>query len=317
MDMTLLIMAAGIGSRFGGSVKQLEAVGDHGEIIMDYSIHDALESGFNKIVFVIRKDIEEDFFHAIGSRIEAVCRNLDVEVKYVCQSMEDVPAGVEVPEGRAKPWGTGQAVLAAKELLHEPFAVINADDYYGKTAFRAVHNFLQNYDPARPMEFCMAGFVLKNTLSGHGSVTRGICQVDGNGYLTDVAETQGIVKTAAGTAVNGTEIDPECCVSMNMWGLTPEFLPVLERGFQEFFQQNDLLDAEFLLPVYIGQLLREKRAAVKVLKTDDKWLGVTYREDRETVAEGIRQLTRDGTYGENLFSDLSRAWPDVKGMVPL
>lgn len=303
-DMTLLIMAAGIGSRFGGGIKQLETVGTHGEIIMDYSIHDALEAGFNKIAFIIRKDIEEDFRQVIGNRIEAVCQGLGVEVQYAYQSLDALPEGYTVPGGRKKPWGTGQAVLAAKELLQEPFAVINADDYYGKEAFRKVHDFLLGYDPERPMDFCMAGFILKNTLSDHGSVTRGICQVDGNDFLTDVVETKGIVKTETGAAAGGEELDALCHVSMNMWGLTPEFLPVLEQGFTEFLENNDAVNGEYLLPTCIGQLLREERITVKMLETHDKWFGVTYQEDREGVAESIKRLTEEGVYGENLFADL-------------
>lgn len=304
--MTLLIMAAGIGSRFGGGIKQLEAVGPHGEIIMDYSIHDALEAGFNKLVFIIRRDIEKDFRQVIGNQVEAVCRRLGVEVQYAYQSLDALPVGVTVPEGRTKPWGTGQAVLAAKELLREPFAVINADDYYGKEAFRKVHDFLLEYDSERPVEFCMAGFILKNTLSDHGSVTRGICQVDENGFLTNVVETRDIVKTASGTAADGVELDPLCHVSMNLWGLTPEFLPLLEQGFREFFHNNDPVNGEYLLPTYIGQLLREERITVKMLETHDKWFGVTYREDRESVVESIRLLAEKGVYGENLFADLCR-----------
>lgn len=300
--MTLLIMAAGLSSRFGG-IKQLETVGPHGEIIMDYSIHDALEAGFNKIVFIVRRDIEADFRQTIGNRIEAVCGRLGVAVRYACQYIDAVPPGITRPEGRTKPWGTGQAVLAAKDLLHEPFAVINADDYYGKEAFRKIHQFLSGYSPERPMDFCMAGFILSNTLSDHGSVTRGICYVDGDGCLTNVVETKGIVKSASGAAVNGVEIDPRCHVSMNMWGLTPEFLPVLERGFAEFFQNSDPVSGEYLLPTYIGQLLREKRVTVKMLESRDKWFGITYREDRAGVVENLRRLTEAGVYGVDLFAD--------------
>lgn len=304
MDTTLLIMAAGIGSRFGGGIKQLETVGTHGEIIMDYSIHDALEAGFNKLVFIIRRDMEEIFRQIIGNRIEAVCEKLGVEIGYAYQCLDALPAGAVLPEGRTKPWGTGQAVLSAKELLQEPFAVINADDYYGKEAFRKVHDFLQRYDPERSMDFCMAGFILKNTLSSHGSVTRGICQVDENSFLTDVVETKGIVKTAAGAVADGVDFDPFCHVSMNMWGLTPEFLLLLDQGFTEFFQSDESVNGEYLLPTYIGQLLREERITVKMLETHDKWFGITYQEDRESVVESIKLLTQKGIYGEDLFADL-------------
>ena len=304
---TLLIMAAGIGSRFGGGIKQLEPVGRNGEIIMDYSIHDAIQAGFNKIVFIIRRDIEADFREVIGNRIEAMASKLGVEVGYAFQSREAVPAGVEMPQERTKPWGTGQAVLAAKDLIAEPFAVINADDYYGKEAFVKLHDFLVRCDPARPLDFCMAGFILKNTLSENGGVTRGICQVDEHGFLTDVVETSDIVKTPDGAAVHGEPVDPQSYVSMNMWGLTPQFLPLLEEGFVDFFahtQPANPLKAEYLLPIYIGQLLREKRVTVQVLETQDQWFGVTYKEDKEAVVASFDRLLEQGVYAADLFSDL-------------
>lgn len=307
VNTTLLIMAAGLGSRFGGGIKQLETVGTHNEIIMDYSIHDAIKAGFNKVIFIIRKDIEADFREVIGNRIEAVCERLAVEVGYVYQSLDALPAGITVPTARKKPWGTGQAVLAAKELLRDPFVVINADDYYGKVAFQRVHDFLLGYNPAHPMDCCMAGFILKNTLSDNGGVTRAICRVDGNGYLSDVVETHDIMKTASGVTASGKEIDAGSYVSMNMWGLTPEFLPVLEKGFSEFFEQADWLNGEYLLPTFIGQLLRENRITVTVLETEDQWFGITHREDRKIVAESFRKLTQSGVYGENLFADLDIA----------
>lgn len=305
MKTTLLIMAAGIGSRFGGGIKQLEPVGLHGEIIMDYSIHDAIEAGFNKIIFIIRRDIEADFREIIGERIEALCQRLGVEVGYAFQSLEDVPAGVTVPADRTKPWGTGQAVLAAKDQIQEPFAVINADDYYGKEAFVALHDFLLGYTPARPNDLCMAGFILKNTLSDHGGVTRGLCQAE-NGYLTDIVETKNIVKTASGAEAGGVAIDPDRKVSMNMWGLTPEFLDTLEWGFNHFFETigDDWADGEYLMPIFIGDLLREKKVSVKVLDSKDKWFGITYRADMPQVKENFQRLIREGVYGEELFQDL-------------
>ncbi len=304
MKTTLLIMAAGIGSRFGGGIKQLAPVGPNGEIIMDYSIHDAIKAGFNKVVFIIRKDIEADFREVIGERIEAICRAHDVEVGYAYQSLDKLPAGVEVPEGRTKPWGTGQAVLVAKELLTEPFAVINADDYYGKVAFCALHEFLVS--EATDTDFCMAGFLLKNTLSDNGGVTRGLCQANAEGYLTDVVETSDIVKTADGAATNGQAIDPDNPVSMNMWGLTPGYLSLLEEGFTQFLSgiQGNELKAEYLLPVHIGGLLREGRISVKVLPTPDKWFGVTYKEDKDLVIASFKKLIEDGEYAPDLFSDL-------------
>jgi UTP-glucose-1-phosphate uridylyltransferase len=306
MKTSLVIMAAGIGSRFGGGVKQLEPVGLHNELIIDYSIHDAIEAGFNKIIFIIRKDIEKDFREVIGERIEALCGRLGIEVCYAFQSLTDVPAGVTVPAGRTKPWGTGQAVLAAKALIHEPFAVINADDYYGKAAFRIVHDFLLGYDAQRPNDFCMAGFLLKNTLSDNGGVTRGLCKLDSTGYLTDVVETKNIIKTASGAQADGVAIDGNTYASMNMWGLTPEFLDTLEVGFGQFFQTlgEDELKGEYLLPIYIGQLLREHKVTVKALETDDKWFGVTYKEDKPLVVESFRALIAQGVYHESLFEDI-------------
>lgn len=303
MDTALVIMAAGIGSRFGGGIKQLEPVGPNGEIIMDYSIHDAIEAGFDQIVFIIRKDIEEDFRAVIGDRIERVCDQRGVRVSYAFQSMADIPAGNQVPEGRTKPWGTGQAVLTARELVSCPFAVINADDYYGKEAFVQLHGFL--CQEGQPNSYCMAGFILKNTLSENGGVTRGICQVDEKGFLTDVVETRDIVKTADGAQVDGVAVDPESYVSMNMWGLRPEFMELLEQGFEEFFQtaaKDAPLKAEYLLPIYIGQLLRQGRVTVRVLPTGDKWFGVTYREDKPAVAESFRKLIQAGVYQSPLFS---------------
>lgn len=300
LKTALVIMAAGIGSRFGGGIKQLEPVGPCGEIIMDYSVYDALDAGFDQIIFIIRRDIEADFRSVIGDRIEEVCRRRGVRVDYAFQSLENVPAAV--PEGRTKPWGTGQAVLAAKDLIDSPFAVINADDYYGRDSFARMHEFLCREDGDGA--FCMTGFTLKNTLSEHGGVTRGICQVDAEGNLTDVVETRNIVKTADGAAVDGRAVDVDAYVSMNMWGLRPEFLPVLEQGFREFFETAvpaEPLKAEYLLPIYIGELLRAGKVRVRVLHTGEKWFGVTYREDKPAVQESFRKLIESGVYPAPLF----------------
>ena len=300
MDTTLLIMAAGIGSRFGGGIKQLEPVDEQGHIIMDYSIHDAIEAGFNKVIFIIRKDIEEEFREVIGSRISAICAEHNVTVDYAFQDINDIPG--ELPAGRTKPWGTGQAVLSAKDLLTTPFIVINADDYYGKAGFKAVHTYLVEGGKS-----CMAGFVLKNTLSDNGGVTRGICKMDADHNLTEVVETKNIVKTADGAEADGVKLDTESLVSMNMWGLTPDFLQTLEKGFAEFFKEEvpaNPLKAEYLIPIYIGELLKKDQMSVKVLRTNDTWYGMTYHEDVAAVKESFRQMLAEGVYKEELFSDL-------------
>lgn len=300
MDTTLLIMAAGIGSRFGGGIKQLEPVDEQGHIIMDYSIHDAIEAGFNKVIFIIRKDIEEEFREVIGSRISAICAEHNVTVDYAFQDINDIPG--ELPEGRTKPWGTGQAVLAAKDLITTPFIVINADDYYGKEGFKAVHTYLVEGGKS-----CMAGFVLKNTLSDNGGVTRGICRMDADHNLTEVDETKNIVKTVDGAEADGVKLDVDSLVSMNMWGLTPDFLQTLEKGFAEFFKEEvpaNPLKAEYLIPIYIGELLKKDQMSVKVLRTNDTWYGMTYHEDVASVKESFRQMLAEGVYKEELFSDL-------------
>ena len=300
MQTTLLIMAAGIGSRFGGGIKQLEPVDEPGHIIMDYSIHDAIEAGFNKVVFIIRKDIENEFKDVIGNRIEAVCKVHSVTVEYVFQDINDIPG--ELPKGRTKPWGTGQAVLAAKDVLTTPFVVINADDYYGKEGFCEVHDYL-----VKGGQSCMAGFVLKNTLSDNGGVTRGICKMDEHNDLTEVVETSNIVKTVDGAEADGVKLDTESLVSMNMWGLRPEFLETLEEGFAEFFEKvvpGNPMKAEFLIPTFIGELLAEDKMSVKVLRTNDTWYGMTYKEDVAVVKASFRDMLERGVYKEELFCDI-------------
>lgn len=299
MKTTLLIMAAGIGSRFGTGIKQLEPVDDSNHIIMDYSIHDAIEAGFNHIVFIIRKDIEEEFKEVIGNRIAKICEKYDVTVDYAFQDINDIPG--TLPEGRTKPWGTGQTVLAAKNILDTPFIVINADDYYGKEGFKAVHEYLVNGGKS-----CMAGFVLKNTLSGNGGVTRGICKMDTENNLTEVVETVNIVKTENGAEADGVSIDIDSLVSMNMWGLTPDFLDVLEEGFKEFFEKEVVknpLKAEYLIPTFIGELLEQGKISVKVLRSNDTWYGMTYKEDVVSVKDSFREMLEKGIYKADLFSD--------------
>lgn len=300
METTLLIMAAGIGSRFGGGIKQLEPVDGGRHIIMDYSIHDAIEAGFNHVVFVIRKDIEAEFREVIGDRIAAVCAAKGVTVDYAFQDLHDIPG--QFPEGRIKPWGTGQAVLAAKQVLKTPFVVINADDYYGKEGLRALHEHLVSGGGD-----CMAGFVLRNTLSDNGGVTRGICKMDEKSCLTQVTETKNILKTAAGAQADGVELDLDSLVSMNMWGLTLDFLQVLEQGFAEFFEKEvpaNPLKAEYLIPTFIGELLSQNKISVKVLKTNDAWYGMTYKEDVPAVKESFARMLAEGIYQADLFSDL-------------
>lgn len=304
-DTALVIMAAGIGSRFGGGIKQLAPVGPNGEIIMDYSIHDALEAGFTKIVFIIRRDLEKDFKEIIGNRIEKIAR-----VEYAYQELDKLPEGFSVPEGRTKPWGTGHAVLMAKDLVHEPFLVINADDYYGKEAFRKIHDYMvQTMDERRePYELCMAGFVLANTLSENGTVTRGVCEVNADGTLKRVEEMFAIEQKAEGVYGEDeqgvpADIRADQLVSMNMWGFPPIFFDELEKQFPQFLRRIPAgnLKAEYLLPKIIDKMVQEKKAVVKVLDTKDKWFGVTYQEDKEAVVASIRQLIRDGVYPEKLF----------------
>lgn len=302
---SLVIMAAGIGSRFGGGIKQLEPIGPGGEIIMDYSIHDALEAGFDKVIFIIRKDLEKDFKEIIGNRIEKIA-----PVEYAFQELDDLPEGFQVPEGRKKPWGTGQAVLAARNLIHEPFLVINADDYYGKEGFKKIHEYMVNEmkEDGDEFDMCMAGFILANTLSENGGVTRGVCTVDESGFLSKVTETYNIYRDGDGMHASDNDGNPVSVeagqhVSMNMFGLPASFVNVLEEGFPEFLgnvKEGDL-KAEYLLPSIIDRCIREGRGRVRVLETKDKWFGVTYKEDKPAVVQSIRKLIDDGLYPEKLF----------------
>ena len=296
---TLVIMAAGIGSRFGCGIKQLETMGPNGEIIMDYSIYDAKEAGFEKVVFVIRKDLEEDFREVIGKRIEE-----KIEVEYVFQELDKIPeAYKDAFPDRKKPWGTGQAVLCCKEAVDGPFLVINADDYYGKEAFVQAYRYLMKEEKdSERLQIAMVGFVLGNTLSDHGSVTRGVCKVDEAHRLTSIRETKNIVRTEDGAAFRDGEkwvpLDLDSPVSMNMWALHPDIFPVLEQGFETFL--GDLSEGkeqtEYLLPTIIGDLLAENKAEVTVLHSADKWFGVTYKEDKELVVKEIQKLLDQGMY---------------------
>ena len=304
-EYALVILAAGIGSRFGG-VKQLKRVGPAGEIIMDYSVYDALEAGFNKVVFIIRKDIEADFREVIGNRIEAVCAARGVEVAYAFQELGDLPGGYVCPEGRTKPWGTGQAMLACKGLLNGPFVVLNADDHYGKDAFRLLLQYLKDLPAGSTGCYCMAGFRLGNTLSEYGGVTRGVCRVDEEGWLQQVTETRNLIRTETGAGYRDGEqivpVDPDVCVSMNMWGFTPDVLENMEHDFLDFLRERCTEEkSEFLLPVVVDHMLSEKKAVVRVLPTEDQWFGMTYQEDVPPVREAFHRMAAQGIYRPGLY----------------
>lgn len=298
----LVIMAAGMGSRFGG-IKQLEPVGPSGEIIMDYSIFDAIKAGYKKVVFIIRKDLEKDFKEVIGNRLAK-----HIEVEYVFQELDNLPEGFTLPEGRTKPWGTGQAIMSCIGKIDAPFTVINADDYYGKEGFRIINEFLSNPSESdKKYHFCMAGFLLGNTLSENGTVTRGVCSVNKGGVLETVTETHEI-RPAGDKAIatedgKDFELSLDCPVSMNMWGFTPDFLDELKSRFVSFLEnvKEGDLKAEYLLPQIVDDLIKEGKAEVTVLNTNDKWFGVTYKEDKQTVVDSFRKLVDEGEYPERLF----------------
>lgn len=303
MTATLVILAAGIGARYGAGIKQLEPVGPGGELIIDYSVHDAVQAGFDRIIFIIRRDIYDDFRDVIGDRLEKSLEPLGIRPEYVFQETGGLP------DGRRKPWGTGHALLACRGLLDGPFTVINADDYYGKHAFVQAREFMAAYDPARPSVYGLIGFALKNTLSDAGGVTRGICAVDGAGYLTKIHKTRGIVRTPEGAAVQ-TEgglvpFDAEQLVSMNMWMLTPAFADMLQEDFERFLAtlKDPMLD-EYILPEIIDGFIQTGQATVKVLPTRDEWFGVTYQEDKNAVMEAFERITAQEVYGAQLFDDL-------------
>lgn len=292
MQPTLLVMAAGMGSRYGG-LKQIDPVGPSGETLMDYSIYDAMRAGFGKLVFVIRKDIEQAFREKVGARFER-----RIAVKYVFQELEDLPAGFSVPDGRTKPWGTTQAVLAAENAIGEPFAVINADDFYGAESYRVLGGHLQSGSE----DYAMVGFVLRNTLSDFGSVARGVCRVSADGYLEKIEELTNIERDGDGaknTAPDGTvrKLSGEEPVSMNYWGFTPRIFPQLREVFHRFLERSGTdLKAESYVPTAVGELISRDEARVKVLRSRDPWFGVTYREDRPRVVESIRRLIESGAY---------------------
>lgn len=295
MTKTLLILAAGIGSRFGGGIKQLAKVGPDGEIIMDYSIHDAIKAGFNKIVIIIRKDIENDFMEVIGNRISEICSANNVKLVFTYQNMDNVPE--KLREGRTKPWGTAHAILCCDGVIDEPFAVINADDYYGKDAFVKASAQLETG------RYGLIGYILSNTLSENGGVSRGVCTVE-NGKLIAIKETQNIVKTEAGAESEGVFISPDSIVSMNLWCLADEFMGVLRDEFPNFLAnlKNPLKD-EYMLPTMVDSRIKAGKT-VDVIPTDAKWFGVTYKEDAPAVMEGFRKLHEAGEYANELYSDI-------------
>ena len=299
MNPTLFILAAGMGSRYGG-LKQMDGLGPNGEAILDYSVFDALRAGFGKIVFVIRKDFEEDFRKIVLSKYAG-----KVQCELCFQSVDKVPAGSVYNPERTKPWGTNHAVLMGRELIHEPFAVINADDFYGKESFQVLADFLRSVE-GKQGEYCMVGYRVCNTLSENGSVSRGVCTTDANGHLTDVVERTKI-EEKNGTIVfteDGvdTPLDPHTPVSMNMWGFTPEYFAYSEQAFKQFLaEKGQELKSEFYIPTLVNQLITEGKATCKVLDTPSKWFGVTYSEDRPQVVMKINQLIAAGEYPAKLF----------------
>ena len=300
MKPTLFILAAGMGSRYGG-LKQLDGVGPKGETIMDYSVYDALRAGFGKIVFVIRHDFEEGFRQKVISKYEG---HVPVEVVY--QSIDKLPEGFTPNPERVKPWGTAHAVLMGKDVIKEPFGVINADDFYGAESFKVLADFLRSVE-GKKNEYCAVGFIIDNTLSENGGVSRGLCAVDENGYLTDVVECHGIERKDGRliqVLADGTVADfPEgAAVSMNMWGFTPDYFDYSEKAFVEFLKENgNELKSEFYIPTVVNDLIKAGTITLKVEKTPSKWFGVTYAADRPATVEQLRRLTEEGKYPEKLF----------------
>lgn len=300
---TLVVLAAGIGSRYGG-LKQLDPIGPNGEIILDYSIYDALNAGFGKVVFVIKQDIEEVLRERVGKTIEKRC-----ETAYVFQRIGDVPEGFEAPPDRQKPWGTAHATLSCKNVVHSPFAVINADDFYGRSSYQTLCDYLKNaQDRDGVYDYCMVGYVLENTLTEHGHVARGVCTVGQDGYLVEIHERTRIEKFGeiskyTEDGEHWVEIPKGTIVSMNMWGFTPSLFSELEARFPQFLQKNsdNIQEAEYFLPDVVDDLLKETKATVKVLSANERWYGVTYQQDKPRVKQAIRDLIRRGVYPENLW----------------
>lgn len=304
-NLTLVIMAAGMGSRYGG-LKQIDPVDEYGNIIIDYSIYDAIAAGFDKVVFIIQSHMEKEFKEVIGDRISR-----QVEVAYAYQALDKLPEGFSLPENRVKPWGTGHAVLCASEAISGPFAVINADDYYGREAFQAIAKKLNELaDDENTFHYTMVGYQLYNTLTDNGHVSRGICQTDENGMLTDIQERTWIERLGEGAGYSEDEgktfeaLGEDTIVSMNMWGFTPSYLKELAVRFPEFLKTKipeNPLKCEYFLPSVVDELVKEKKADVAVLPCESRWYGVTYKEDKETVVQAIKDLKKQGVYPETLW----------------
>jgi NDP-sugar pyrophosphorylase family protein len=301
MKPTLLVLAAGMGSRYGG-LKQLDQVGPSGETIIDYSIFDAIRAGFGKVVFIIRRDIEDAFKEAIGSRYEG-----KIKVEYAFQQLDALPEGFSVPEGREKPWGTGHAVYTARELINEPFAVINGDDFYGREGFQLLADYLRQAKDGDKADFSMCGFIMRNTLSDNGSVSRGVCEVDADGNLTEVVENTRIERNGKGAKSyleNGSVVDftGDEIVSMNMWGFTPSLFDHMQEMFVEFLKERGQeMKSEFFIPLVADTLIKQGKAKVKVMTSNDEWFGITYQEDKPAVIKSIKELVAQGIYPEKLF----------------
>ena len=301
----LVVMAAGMGSRYGG-LKQIDPVGSCGEAILDYSLYNAYEAGFETAVIIIKEAIKKDFMETVGKRLEKA----PIKIRYAYQELDKLPAGYSVPEGRTKPFGTSHAILCAKDAIGDaPFAVLNADDYYGKSAFKVVYDYLCQAEDKEKYDFCMAGYYLCNTVSDHGSVARGVCETDENRNLTGIVERLRIEKYDCGIhftedGETWTELAPETPVSMNMFGFTPVFLKELEARFPAFLEKElpeNPAKKEFLLPMTVGELLKEGKANVKVLSTADKWYGVTYAADKPLVVAALQKMTAEGMYPNGLW----------------
>ena len=301
----LVVMAAGMGSRYGG-LKQIDPVGSHGEAILDYSLYDAHEAGFEAAVIIIKEAIKKDFMDTVGKRLQSC----PMEIRYAYQEITKIPEGFRIPEGRVKPWGTSHAVLCAREAIDgAPFAVINADDYYGKSAFRNIYQYLCNARDGQKADYCMVGYILKNTVTDNGTVARGVCQVDEAGCLCDIVERTKIAKQPDGIRFtedgeSWTDLPEDTIVSMNMWGFTPGFLDALDAGFPDFLvtqvPQNPE-KAEYLLPRSVDTLLKQGKASVKVLTSEDRWYGVTYAADKPMVVSALRALANEGKYPDGLW----------------